>query len=90
MGRARMDYNRRRASKQYSRAAEERLKANYNHRRVVLPWEKCIRILEWKLSAALDTDEQTHERNTDSPFVLLVRILDARRLLRFWLAWSYP
>lgn len=79
-----MDYNRRCASDQYSRAVDARLKVGSNHRREALAWEKCFRGVESKLSAAVDAEIQTREQNTKLAVHLArkemrrMRMIDAR------------
>lgn len=78
-GRDQMNYNRRRATDQYSWAADEGLEAELDHRREVLSWERRDRDLESKLSAAVDAEAQIRKKKTpNSPFILLERTLDSQ------------
>lgn len=64
-GRDQLEYNWLRTGDQNSWAVGERLKTQSNHRRDLLVWEKHVRDLESKLSAAVDGETQTHKRSTE-------------------------
>lgn len=73
-----MDYSWHHGSAQYSPAVDEWLKNEYGHLREVLAWEKPIRDLELKLSAAVTVEAQTRERNNE--FAVRPTCEDTRRL----------
>lgn len=79
-----MDYNRKRASAQYSRLIDERLTAEYYHRCKVFAWEERVQNLELKLSSTVDAEAQASERNNElavrlaSENTIRLRVPDAR------------
>lgn len=63
-----IDYDRQRASDLYSRAVDERPKAESDHCCEVVAWKKRVEDLESKLSAAVDAEAHNCECNDELGF----------------------
>lgn len=65
MGSDQLDYNRRRASDQYSHAVDEWLHVEYSHFQEVLAWERRVENLKSMVFSAVDAEAQNRKSSTN-------------------------